>query len=132
MNTPALVDWLRERVPLYFNFHDKPVSYTWNPQFLAEDLLRYAPLPATPIPDTSAGERETIARALLRSRGAHTIASDEGWASSMAHYRDMCARYPDYADGSCLVNDVLRDADTMLAAIALQGPSGKTPGAVDE
>jgi hypothetical protein len=40
-----LTEWLRERVPLYFNYGDKAVAYTWNPRALAEDLLEHAPLP---------------------------------------------------------------------------------------
>lgn len=41
-----LVVWLKENVPLYFNYGGEPVSYTWNPHALAADMLAYAPLPA--------------------------------------------------------------------------------------
>jgi len=40
-----LTNWIREQVPLYFNYGDKSVAYTWNPRALAEDLLNFAPLP---------------------------------------------------------------------------------------
>ena len=40
-----LTEWIRERVPLYFNYADKAVACTWNPRYLAEDLLKDAPLP---------------------------------------------------------------------------------------
>ena len=36
-----LSKWLREHVPLYFNYGNKAVAYTWSPESLARDLRAY-------------------------------------------------------------------------------------------
>lgn len=46
----ALIRWIKENVPRYFNFGGKPVSYRFNPASLAADLLAHAPLAASPTP----------------------------------------------------------------------------------
>jgi hypothetical protein len=37
----SLAAFLQERVPLHFNFGDKPVGYSWSPTALAEELRDY-------------------------------------------------------------------------------------------
>jgi hypothetical protein len=36
-----LIKWIKDHVPLYFNY-GAAVSYTWNPEALADDMIAYA------------------------------------------------------------------------------------------
>ena len=37
----AMAAWLKENVPRYFNYGDKVVSYHWNPESMAKDLIAH-------------------------------------------------------------------------------------------
>ncbi len=59
---------------------------------------------------------EAVARALVRSRGGAVTSTDEWWPGAVAHYLEMCAKWPDYQDTRSLVNDAFRDAQAALSA----------------
>ncbi len=59
---------------------------------------------------------EAVARALVRSRGGTVTSTNEWWPGAVAHYLEMCAKWPDYQDTRSLVNDAFRDAQAALAA----------------
>jgi hypothetical protein len=61
-----LVKWIGDNVPLYFIW-DKAVSYTWNPQLLAADLLEHAPLPTAA---ALIAERDALARRVEATNAA--------------------------------------------------------------
>lgn len=57
--TKDFIRWIEENVPLYFNYGDKPVSYTWSADALATDMAAFAvpllkfstaPRAASPVP----------------------------------------------------------------------------------
>lgn len=81
-----------------------------------------APKPALAV------SRDDLARAFVHAR-APLSANDENWPLTLAHYKEMCAEYPDFASGGSVITDAFRDADIALAILSRQ-PAADLVGAL--
>jgi hypothetical protein len=61
---------------------------------------------------------EAAERNIIRANGAEVVASDENWPPTVAHYREMCAKYPNSVNDSSLIHDAFRNARAALEVVA--------------
>ncbi|HEY1034963.1 MAG TPA: hypothetical protein VGE09_08280 [Pseudoxanthomonas sp.] len=60
---------------------------------------------------------ETMARAIVRAKGAEVCASDDEWPLAVAHHRAMTAKHgAAYTNGRSLYTDAFNFAESALAA----------------
>jgi len=62
---------------------------------------------------------EKAARNILRAAGRTWVDMDSEWQADVARYREMCAKFPDYAKGSSELADAFRSAEAAFAALSL-------------
>jgi hypothetical protein len=57
---------------------------------------------------------EDGARAILIADGVEYVKRDAEWRADVKHYREMCAKYPDYETGRSMMIDAFRRSRAVI------------------